>query len=85
MARIITEMMEYYHNKTYSTATKSLKLMFFKLIVTRELMIDLDRDDPTVEEVEIHMSVANCCFNDLKKAAGTSLTGEYFLEWSCLA
>ena len=48
-------------------------------------MVYLDRDDPMVEAVEIPMSMANCCFNGVKMAAGTSLVGEDFLEQPGLA
>ncbi len=41
-------------------------------------MVDLDRDDPMAEAVEIAMTMANCCFNGVDMVAGTSLMGEYF-------
>ena len=85
MAGITTETYEHYHNKSYSTATKSLKLIIVKLIVPGELMVDLDRDEPMVEAAEIHMSMANCCFNSVKMAAETSLMGGHSLEQPCLA
>ena len=74
-----TKMKAHDYNKSYSAATKSLRLIFIKLIVTGNC--DLDKDDPMVEEVKILVSMANCCFNGAKTAAGISLIGEHFLEW----
>ena len=68
-------MKAHYQNKPYSAANKSLKLIIVKLIVTGELMVDLDRDDPMVEAVEILMSMANYCFNGVETAAGDKLFG----------
>ena len=73
-------MYPYHHNKLYAAATKSLKLILVKLMVTGELMEDLDRGELMVEEVEIPMSMANCCFNGVEMAAVTSLMGEDFLK-----
>ena len=64
---------------------KSFILIFIKLTVTKELSVDLDKDDPMVEAIEIPISMANCCFNGAGMAAGTSLTGWHFLEQPCLA
>ncbi len=73
-------MYAHYHNKSYSAATKSLKFIFVKLIVTGELMVDLDRDDPMMDAIEITMTMANCSLNDVEIAAGTSLMGEHLVE-----
>ncbi len=67
-------------NKSYSAATKSLKLSLVKLMVTGKLIEDFDSNEPMVEAVEIAMTIANCCFNSVEMAARTSLMGEDFLE-----
>ena len=54
-------------------------------MLTEELMEDINRNEPMVEAVEIPISMTNCCFNGVKMAAGTSLIGDHFLEWPCLA
>ncbi len=71
----VNKMLAHYHNKSYSTATKSFILSFVKLIVTGELMVDLDRDDPMVKAVDIPMSMANYCFIGVDMAAGDKLFG----------